>query len=93
MDAELALAIKREARWGNFKDTAYRIGGVGAGLALAFAALFGAVFLFDYIAGYEDRLREERLHECVTNAQTVKVAVACGWHWGPEDDDENAESR
>ena len=77
MTPQEALAIKREARWGRFKDVAARISGVIVGLVIGYAALIGAVYVFDYLASHEDRLREERKLECLKEAANEWVASIC----------------
>lgn len=80
-----ALEIKREARFGRFKDILSSAIGIAIALPLAFGILFGALYLLDALSefDYEEYQREQKLMECLKEAKNQRSADYCQINWGP----------
>ena len=85
-----ALKIKREARFGRFKDMLLNAVGTGIGLTLAFGIFFGGIFLYDALSefDYAEYQREQKLMECLKEAKNKYSVSYCQINWGPEDDED-----
>ena len=90
MTPQQALEIKRQVRFGRFKDIVTSVVGTGIGLTLAFGILFGAVFLFDALSefDYAEYQREQKLLECLKEAKNKYSVSYCQINWGPKNEDQ-----
>lgn len=86
-----ALKIRREARFGRFKDILFGTAGAGIGVTLALGVFFSTIFLFDALNefDYEEYQREQKLMECLKEAKNRYSASFCQVNWGPEDKDKD----
>ena len=89
MTPKEALEIRREARFGRFKDILSSAVAWGIGVALALGLFFGTVFLLDALFefDYEEYQREQKLMECLKEAKNTRAADYCQINWGPKKKD------
>lgn len=90
MTPQQALEIRREARFGRFKDLLFTAAAWPLGLTLGGSALFGAILLFDALSefDYDEYRREQKLMECLQEAKRERAADYCQANWGPGQKDD-----
>ncbi|MCY3820197.1 MAG: hypothetical protein OXH52_12675 [Gammaproteobacteria bacterium] len=86
MTPQEALEIRREIRFGRFKDIVTNVAGAGIGLTLAIGIFLVAVYLFDAFSefDYAEYQREQKLMECLKEAKNDHAAFYCQKNWGPQ---------
>ena len=80
MTPQEALALKREVRFGRFKDAAATVMGWSVGMIGAISILLIAIEIADF--DWEAYRREQSHLECVKAANNVQVAAWCTKQWG-----------
>ena len=89
MTPQEALEIRREDRFGRFKDIVTGVSGAGIGLTLAIGIFLVAVYLFDAFSefDYAEYQREQKLMECIKEAKNKYTAYYCQKNWGPKEEE------